>query len=152
MGVIAAMAHRSVSQFPAPDPDRELPTGETRAINPQWNQAAAQVGTALGRAVNRVREMPRRAEQVAEEVSNELRERFEEVRSGEQPARVAARVREKAEQTAGELKTRARENVQVARNRAERLLRERPLEMIVAAFATAFIFGIGLRIWRSHRA
>ena len=141
------MAQRSV--LPVTDSERELPT-ETRAVNPQWNQAAEQIGSSLGRAVAKVRQMPQRAERAAQELTNEMRDRLEVIR-GEQVPIVTARLREKAEQTADELKGRARENVQVARIRAQRLAREKPLEIIVAAFGAAFIVGVALRIWRSNR-
>jgi len=140
------MAHLPVSEVL--DREGEFPTGETRAINPKWNRAAAQVGNTLGQAVNRVRQAPRRAQQVRQQIRTEVRGRLEAVLDCARPARL----RQEAERTAGELQSRARENVQITRNRAGRLVRERPLEMIFAAFAAAFIFGIGLRIWRSNRA
>ncbi len=142
------MAQRSV--LPVTDPERELPS-KARAINPQWNQAAEQIGSSLGRAVTKVRQMPQRAEQVAQELTNEVRDRLEVIRREQAPS-VTARLREKAEQTADELKGRARENVQVARIRAQRLAREKPLQIIVVAFGAAFIVGVALRIWRSNRA
>lgn len=144
------MAQRSVLQVAVNDPERELPA-ETRAVNPQWNQAAEQIGSTLGRAVAKVRQMPRRAEQAATELTNEMRDRLEVVRRREPGLGMTTRLRQKAEQTADELKGRARENVQVARNRAQRLARENPLELIVAAFGAAFIAGIALRIWRANR-
>lgn len=139
------MAERSV--MPPVPPERELPPAETRAVNPQWNEAAEQIGSALGRAVATVRDMPARADQV----KSEMRDRFEVIRGRgrEKGAGVASRVRETAERKANELKERARENVHVARNRAQRLVRERPLQVILAAFGAAFIMGAVLRIWRS---
>jgi ElaB/YqjD/DUF883 family membrane-anchored ribosome-binding protein len=134
------------------DPERELPSGETRPINPRWNQAAEQIGSAIGRTVSKVREMPRRAEWIAQELTNEIRDRIEAIPTPEQGGSVATRLLEKAERTADELKCRARENVHVARNRAERLARESPVEIIIAAFGAAFILGVALRIWRSNHA
>ena len=143
------MAHRSVSQVPVSDPERELPA-ETRAVNPQWNRTAEQIGSTVGRAVAKVRQMPQRAERAAQELTNEVRDRLEVIRRQQGPS-ATTRLREKAEQTADELKGRARENVQVARNRAQRLARENPIEVIVVTFGAAFILGIALRIWRSNR-
>jgi ElaB/YqjD/DUF883 family membrane-anchored ribosome-binding protein len=144
------MAQRSVLQVPVTDPERELPA-DTRAVNPRWNQTAAQIGSTVGWAVANLRQMPQRAEHVKQELTNEIRDRLEAIAIREQGPSVTTRLREKAEQTADELKGRARENVQVARNRAERLRRENPLEIIVAAFSAAFILGVALRIWRSNR-
>ena len=129
------------------DPERELPIGETRALNPQWNQTAAQVGNTLGQAVNRMREAPRRAQQAAEQIRSEIRDGLEVIRDRARPERL----REEAERTVDELESRARERAHIVGNRAARLARENPVGIIVGAFAAAFIFGIGLRIWRSNR-
>ena len=141
------MAYRSVSQVPVRDPERELPA-DIRAVNPQLKQAAEQIGSALGRAVSKVREMPRRGEQL----KDELRDRLRTIRQGDTGPGIATRIRESAEQTADELKGRARENVHIVRNRAERLARESPVEIIVVAFGAAFLLGVVLRIWRSNNA
>ena len=137
-------------EVPVLDPERKLPASGPRAVNPQWNQTAKQIGWALGRAANRVREMPLRARRA----KSDMRERFEVIRgrSREQGADVAARVQGKAKQAARQVKARARENLRIAHNRAERLSRERPVEIIVAACVAAFIAGMLLRIWRSNRA
>ncbi|MGC2321045.1 MAG: hypothetical protein WA463_00310 [Terriglobales bacterium] len=112
------------------DPEREFPIGETRALNPQWNQTAAQVGNTLGQAVNRVREAPRRVQQAAEQIRSEIRDGLEVIRDRARPE----------------------ERAHIARNRAERLARQNPVGIIAAAFAAAFAFGIALRIWRPNRA
>lgn len=129
------------------EPERELPIGETRALNPQWNQTAAQVGNTLGQAVNRMREAPRRAQQAAEQIRSEIRDGLEVIRQHARPERL----RQGAECAIDELQSRARERTQIARNRAARLVRENPVGIVVAAFVAAFIFGIGVRIWRSNR-
>lgn len=141
------MAHQSVPQVPMTDPERELPA-DTRASNPQLNGVAEQIGSALGRAVSKVREMPRRGEQL----KDELRDRLQTIRERDTGPGIATRVRDKAEQTADQLKIRASENVDIARNRAERMARENPVELIAAAFGIAFLVGVGLRIWRSNNA
>jgi ElaB/YqjD/DUF883 family membrane-anchored ribosome-binding protein len=140
------MAYRPSSQVSTTDPGCGLPA-DTRAVHPQLNEVAAQIGSALGRAVCKVREMPRRGEQI----KDELRNRLQTIRDKyEGPG--FTRIRESAEQTANDIKGRARENVQIARNRAERLARESPVEIIVAAFGAAFLLGIALRIRRSNNA
>jgi ElaB/YqjD/DUF883 family membrane-anchored ribosome-binding protein len=132
---------------PVIDPERELPIGETRALNPQWNQTAAQVGNTLGQAVNRMREAPRRAQQAAEQIRSEIRDVLEVIREHARPERL----RQEAEGTIDELQSRARERSHLVRNRLERLMREKPVGIVVAAFVAAFIAGMGLRIWRSNR-
>ena len=129
------------------DPEREPPIGETRALNPQWTQTAAQVGGALGQAINSVRKAPRRAQQAAEQIRSEIRDGLEVIRERAQPERL----REEAERTVDELQSRARERANLVRNRAERLARDNPLGIVMAAFAAAFVFGMALRIWRSNR-
>jgi F0F1-type ATP synthase membrane subunit b/b' len=132
---------------PVIDPERELPIGETRALNPQWNQTAAQVGNTLGQAVNRMREAPRRAQQAAEQIRSEIRDGLEGIREHARPERL----RQEAEGTIDELQSRARERSHLVRNRLERLMREKPVGIVVAALVAAFIAGMGLRIWRSNR-
>ena len=94
------MAHRAVSEIPINNPERELPPLENRAINPDWNERAEQIGGALGRAVSKAREIPRRAD----EIRSEMRERFEIIRnrSREGSAGMATRLREAAGQKAEE--------------------------------------------------
>lgn len=129
------------------DPERDFPIGKARALNPQWNQTAAQVGNTLGQAVNRMREAPRRAQQAAEQIRSAIRDGLEVIREHARPERL----RQEAEGTIDVLQSRARERAEIARNRAERLARENPVGIVVAAFVAAFIFGIGLRIRRSNR-
>ncbi len=143
------MAQGVASRIPINDPERELQAGESRAVNPEWNEAAEQIGGALGRAVNTALQMPHRAS----EIGSEVRERLEVIRarSRQQGASIVTRLREAAGRQSAELKGRAWENLQITRNRANRIVRERPLEIIVAAFAAAFLVGAGLRLWRSSR-
>jgi len=138
------MAHLPFSELPERDGDPAV--GDTRAINPEWNQSAAQVGSALGQAVTRMLEVPRRAQKAKQQIRSEVRDRVQVILDHAQPQRL----QEEAGRIANELRSRAKENAHIVRNRAERLVRERPLEMVAAAFVAAFILGVSLRIWRSN--
>ena len=120
-------------ELPGAGPEREvaLPSREAEKLN----QAAERVGEAVGKSVGSVRELPRRLA--------ELKERLIVIRG---------RATEDASLAAMEWKQNARQRVRLARNRAELLADDYPVQVIVGAAALSFLVGFGLRIWRSNHA
>ncbi len=136
---------------PRVSPERELPatTAEQRAENRRWNEAAENIGRTAGRAVAKVREFPRQIEEVREEAREKLREIRAQSQQG--GSGKLTQLKEQAGQRLNLLKNRANERVFLARNRAQRMTRENPMAIIAGAFATCFVLGVALRIWRSNR-
>jgi hypothetical protein len=151
------MAERSLSTEPrsgfemsSPTPERELPaTATARAENPRWNEAAENIGRTAGRAVAKIRQFPRQIDDVREDARQKLRE----IRTQSQPPGEGkfSQLKQQAGQRLDVLKNRAHERVLLARNRAQRMTRERPIAIIAGAFAACFVLGVALRIWRSNR-
>jgi hypothetical protein len=106
-----------------------------QAHSPALNGAAERLGSALGSAVERVKELPRRLE--------EMKQRFTVIRG---------RTREDAAAAAAEWNQTARQKLRVARNRAQLLADEHPVEVVLGAAGLAFVVGFMLRIWRSGHA
>jgi len=119
--------------------------------------AAQQLGGAVGRAVSAARDIPQK-------IGGELRSRFQVI-SGRARQRGAHRleqvksaavdrlddVKNVAGHKANQLSARATEKIQLARNRAERIARERPVEVILGGLGAGVMLGAALRIWRSNR-
>ncbi len=97
----------------------------------------------------KIREIPRQVETVREDA----REKLREIRSQPQPVGEGKlrQLKQQAGQRLEILKDRANECVLLARIRAQRMTRERPIAIIAGAFAACFVLGIALRIWRSNR-
>lgn len=146
-------------ESPATNPAAYVPAGRSAAPanDNRITHAAEQIGSAMGRAVSVARDMPQK-------IGGELRGRFQVI-SGQARQR-GARSYEELKSAAGEgidrvkdvagpkvnqLGTRATEKMHLARNRAERIARDRPVEVILGAFGAAIVLGTALRIWRSNR-
>ena len=109
-------------------PERELPPAR-----PGLQDAAESVGSTVGAAVSRVRKLPERLQ--------EAKARFIVIRG---------RAREQAGEKAREIKDKAGETAAYARARANRVAREYPLGVVVAAAGCGFLAGLALRVWRNH--
>jgi hypothetical protein len=128
--------------YPAPEgmaaaADLEAP-GEGAGYNPRTRgslaEASGQFAESLSRARGLARELPQRMEAV--------RERFDEVRGrlGEESSRQFDRAKIYADRAWHD-----------ARYRADRLRRERPLQLLAGAALAAFAVGVLLRMGRSRR-
>jgi len=126
----------------APPADGPLDEGELAIVprpeeRPALNQAAESIGGAVGKAVQTVQHLPQRVQ--------EMKERFTVIR-GRAQADTAA----KASQVAEDLKDQARQRLELARTRAQRLAHRYPLQTILAMAGAGLLLGIVLRIWRDH--
>ena len=132
------------------DPERELPASTTeRAENPRWNEAAENIGRTAGRAVAKIREFPRQIDDAREDAREKLREiRIQSQQTGQGRF---GQLKDQALDRLDILRNRANERILIYRNRAQRMTRERPIAVIVGAFAVSFVVGVALRIWRSDR-
>ena len=119
------------------DPEHELPaaTPELHRLpeNSTVHNAAESVGSAVGSAVSAVRNLPDRLQ--------EMKQRFTVIRG---------RTQGQARETAREVKDKAQERVAEARVRINRMAREYPFGVVLAAAGAAFVVGMILRIWRDH--
>jgi hypothetical protein len=128
--------------YPAPEGTAAAanlePPGGGAGYNPRRRSmahASTQVADTIDRARNLARELPQRMEAV--------REQFEMVRGrvGRESARQLDRARIYADRAWHD-----------ARLRADRMRRERPLQLLAGAAIAAFVVGALLRIGRSRRA
>lgn len=96
-------------------------------------EAAESIGNAVGKAVETVQRFPERLQI--------MKARFTVIRGRAQ--------RDVAVKT-GELKQEAAQKVSEARNRADHLVHQYPLQTIAAMAGVGLLLGIMLRIWRDH--
>lgn len=115
--------------------ERELPPAPVERGAGPLNEAAERVGILVGVAVERARELPRRL--------SELKQRFIIIRG---------RKTEDVSVAAAQYRRDAERKLRQARNRAEFLANEYPVQVIAGIAAAAFVLGFGLRIWRSKHA
>jgi ElaB/YqjD/DUF883 family membrane-anchored ribosome-binding protein len=147
------------SESPPTNTAAYVPAGQSAgaANDTRMTRAAEQIGGVVGRAVSAARDMPQK-------IGGELCSRFQVIsgearqRGGhglEQVKSAAGERLDKVKNVAGhkvnQLSARATEKIQLARNRAERVARERPVEVILAGLGAGLLLGAALRIWRSNR-
>jgi hypothetical protein len=137
----------------AVEPEHLLESRGVSDVTNPGNSAAAALGRRTGRAVSAIRQfrprsLPASMEGVREQVRDSLR--IIRQRIPGDITNPVEQLRDKAACTIDTLLNRAQERVQLLRNRADRLQRERPVELIVGAFGAAFLMGTALRIWRSN--
>lgn len=130
------------------DPDRELPEqatpgriGEwpTRTTAPAGHPPADRAGYALGTAAGRARQLGSRLQDQVHDRIDDLRSRFQVIRG---------RASENVQETAGELKRDARQNLNQLQSRAQYLAHEYPIQFVLGAAASAFVIGFVLGWWR----
>ena len=165
------------AEIPAVEPERELPEATTR-FNPRLNEAAEAIGSALGNATRQVQNARDRftvipgggapggppaieqLKQTAQEKIKATQEKVEEIKEragavvGEASTRATAALddaRLKASRMARDAKDSAVERARLVRLRAYRFSHERPLAVIGAIGAAAFLLGVFLRIGRGKR-
>ena len=152
--------------YPAPTPSAEriLPphTGDDALV-----ETAEQIGATVGKAVRVVKQVPEqlgtlkdrftvirgRGQDVATEKARELKDiAGEKARELTNAAGDKAReLRDAAAQGARELRRAAGEQLDRARRRADYVVSEYPVQVILGAAGVAFLLGVGLRVWRSNR-
>ncbi len=114
--------------YPATPPaGRQLP--REGVTDTPLAQSAEQIGSTLGRAVNIVRDLPGRIVSMKDRVGG----------SRDLSA------------TAEEWKNNAQRRVADAQQRARRIVRENPLQVLAVVAGVAFLLGAAIRIWRSDR-
>lgn len=138
----------SVPPLTRVDPDRELPEratpgaiGEwpTRTTAPGGHPPADRAGYALGTATGRARQLGARLQVQVHDRVDDLRSRFQVIRG---------RASDNVQETAGELKQDARQNLRRLRSRAQYLAHEYPIHFVLGAAASAFAIGFVLGWWR----
>jgi ElaB/YqjD/DUF883 family membrane-anchored ribosome-binding protein len=122
-------------------------------------EKARQVGAALGSAVVTLREARHalqqagsnarevagmRVNELAEAVKNKTRE------WGEAATSRAGELRQATVEKAQDIRSQVKTGYYRTRLGANRLVREYPLHLVLAAGAVGFLLGVGLRIWRSN--
>jgi hypothetical protein len=129
-------------------PDRELPEQATpgqvgewpiRSTAPVRNEPADRAGYALGAAAGRARQLGVRLQDQVHDRIDDLRSRFKVIRG---------RASEEVQETAGEVKHDARQNLNQLRSRAQYLAHEYPIQFVLGAAASAFAIGFLLGWWR----
>jgi ElaB/YqjD/DUF883 family membrane-anchored ribosome-binding protein len=144
--------------------------GARREGNTTLEEKARQVGSAMGKAVVTLRQARDTLKDVATETGEVAAIRAGEMRNKAREAgtRLAANVTDKTRQwseaaasgaerlrqTAVEKVSEARSQIKTGyyrtRLRANQMVREYPLHVVLAVGGIGFLLGIGLRIWRSN--
>ena len=161
------------------DPTRELPeeasaselsNGRNR-VNPCLNDTAAAIGSAVGTAARTVSEVRDRftvirgnaraeasvkvdhlkqaASENLDEVARRVRTAVEETR--ERASNKLEEARGRAINALQDLRQSAFKRLNEVRAKANSMREEKPIQMIGAVAATAFLLGISVRLWRSNR-
>jgi ElaB/YqjD/DUF883 family membrane-anchored ribosome-binding protein len=153
-----------------PRADRELPAHASQAReirnNTRLNDTAERIGTAAGTAVKGVQELRQRFEvirgrgaEAAGQRASEIADRATQLRDEalqraaewkDVAAARASELKDVAANRAVQLRDAAAERVRVVRARSQRLVNERPLQVIAGAAILGLIAGIALRLWRSN--
>jgi len=160
------------------DPNRELPEEASvsefhyeRRVNPRLNDTAAAIGNAVGTAARTVGEMRERFTVIRGNARAETSARVEEFKQSasqnldEAARRVRAAVEETRERASNkldeargrainalqDLRKKAFSQLNQVRGKANNLREEKPIQMIGAVAASAFLLGVSVRLWRSNR-
>lgn len=130
-------------------------------------EKARQVGYAVGKAVVTLRRAGETLKDVAGETRNTANEKAQQARS--RITEMAGTIREKSAQwgdaasggihdlrqaateKAGILQSQVKTGYYRMRLRANRTVREYPMQLVLIAGAAGFLLGVGLRIWRATR-
>ena len=154
--------------YPAqpPDPERALPRGDTAL-----EKGARQVGATLGKAVYVLRKGRQNIRETADAVGSRAAARVVDIKSKAQQSigeladaakntaqrwtsTAAARADELRQATAAKVSavgSQIKTGYYRTRLRANRVVREYPLHVVLAVGAVGFLMGVGLRIWRASR-
>jgi ElaB/YqjD/DUF883 family membrane-anchored ribosome-binding protein len=143
------------SAHPEPLPAEGVPN-DTALIH-----RAQQVGAALGRTVSTLRNAGQRLQELGSETAETAATRLGNViktararahELGQATATRASELGESVAEKAGQLGRQAKAGYFQARRGANRISRDYPLHVVVAAGAVGILMGIGIRIWRASRA
>jgi len=123
-------------------------------------EGAARVGAALGRTVSAIRKAQEQFSSSGNDQENlssrvtdigeKLRERGSDL--GRETAARIDELKDRAADSTARFRANAARRLREISRGTNRLIRERPVEMILAAGVIGLLAGIGLRIWRSNRA
>ena len=143
------------------DRAQEMATAAVGQISTSASSLAdsAQQGAQIlaNRARFRLREFTEMAHQLGVELMDVAEERgrlfFEKAEGmGQQLRDRTSEIKHELDERTREMRARARMQVEDAKFRAERVVRERPLQVVGGIAAAAFILGVSLRIVRSRHA
>jgi len=154
--------------YPAqpPAPERALPSGDSAL-----EKGARQVGATIGKAVYILRKGQQNVKETADDVTSRASARVVDIKSKAQQSigdladaakNTAQRWTSTAATRAGELRQATAAKVSEVgsqikigyyrtRMRANRVVREYPLHVVLVAGGIGFLMGVGLRIWRASR-
>ena len=173
---MAERLHRSsgVPNFTNPsDPERLLPEHNRTALE----ERASQVGSVVGKVVvmlrrtqntlkdvpnipsnaaNRINNLADAARMKAQDAANRISDLADAAKArtqelGEVAASRVDELRQAAVDKANELGSQVRTGYYRARLRANAVVRDYPLHVVLAVGAAGFLLGLGLRIWRASR-
>src|SRR6266478_1027695 len=127
--------------------------------NPQMNETAEKIGSAVGDIVNRAQEARRKFDSMKQDVRQNSGNRVEEIRqrAQEQLSDATDKAKQRFEdwrQTARESASDARDVIvqrtRDARVKARAYIDENPHHVILGIAGAAFVLGLTARIWRSQ--
>ena len=173
---MAERLHRSsrVPNFTKPsDPEHLLPQHNRTALE----ERASQVGSVVGKVVvmlrrtqntlkdvpnipsnaaNRINNLADAARMKAQDAANRISDLADAAKArtqelGEVAASRVDELRQAAVDKANELGSQVRTGYYRARLRANAVVRDYPLHVVLAVGAAGFLLGLGLRIWRASR-
>jgi len=164
-----------VPNFDTYQAEPPLPEKRSRSDgNTALEQTARQVGATMGKAVATMHKAQERMKDIAADTTEAATTQIEEVKNKAQQATarisemtdaVKARAQEWSEaavaraeelrsatlEKASQLGSSVKMGYYRTRMRANRVVREYPLQVVLVAGALGFLVGVGLRIWRANR-
>ncbi len=146
------------SETAIPRPDKPV---FVEVSGSELKKRAAQVGALAGQTVALLRDVRERLQAPGQSRADRLSElgaaartktltRIDELRR--QAREHAEKWRQAALERTAQLRRQARGRYEETRSRAQRVARDYPLHVVLAAGVAGFLLGAALRIWRAHRA
>src|SRR2546423_7135749 len=173
---MAERLHRSsgVPNFVnSPDPEYLLPQHNRTALEERASQVGSAVGKVVvmlrrtqdrlkdvantgGDAATRINDLADAARAKAQDAANRISDLADAAKArtqelGEAAASRVDEFRQAAADKASELGSQVRTGYYRARLRANAVVRDYPLHVVLAVGAAGFLLGVGLRIWRANR-
>ena len=117
-------------------------------------EMAERIGGALGTAVRHARGVPGRVRGGLELVRGRVAERASQATSqvSEASSQYKEQLKDRASEKFADWNDAARRGASQARQQAERIRAEYPLQVMIGLAAAFFVIGFGIRLWRSTRA
>src|SRR5947199_1048940 len=157
----------------SPDPEHLLPQHNRTALEERASQVGSAVGKVVvmlrrtqdtlknvastgGNATNSINDLANAARAKAQDAANHISDLADAAKArtqeiGEAAASRVDEFRQAAAGKASELGSQVRTGYYRARIRANTVVRDYPLHVVLAVGAAGFLLGAGLRIWRANR-